>query len=140
MRGWSSEGLAIVKGVRGRHDGRRRNPWNEFECGSHYARSMASWSVLTALSGFGFGRHMLSFAPRLARDGRFACFWSVDGAWGLYQQQAGRVTLSVAYGQVRLQELGVPLSMVGLPAVSAAGRSALRLHRSLSRGDHLADL
>jgi len=26
------EGLSIVKGVRDRHDGERRNPWNEPKC------------------------------------------------------------------------------------------------------------
>jgi len=52
--GFLEEGLSIVKGVRDRHDGERRNPWNEFECGSHYARSMASWGLITALSGYEF--------------------------------------------------------------------------------------
>src|SRR5690606_27376078 len=42
----------VVKAVRDRHDGRKRNPWNEAEFGHHYARSMSSWSLLTALSGF----------------------------------------------------------------------------------------
>jgi uncharacterized protein (DUF608 family) len=120
--GLVDEGLAIVKGVRGRHDGLKRNPWNEFECGSHYARSLASWAVLTALSGFGFGRHTLSFAPRLSHDGRFACFWSVDGAWGLYRQEPGRASLSVAYGQASLRDLGVPTASVGgMPTVSRCG-------------------
>lgn len=36
--GWISEGLAIVEAVRDRHDGLRRNPWDEVECGHHYAR------------------------------------------------------------------------------------------------------
>ena len=52
--GLLDEGLAIVRGVRERHRGDRRNPWDEFECGHHYARSMASYAVLTALSGFSY--------------------------------------------------------------------------------------
>ncbi|MGQ9680974.1 MAG: GH116 family glycosyl-hydrolase [Anaerolineae bacterium] len=77
------EGLTIVKGLRARHDGIRRNPWNEMECGSHYARSLASWGLVTALSGFTFDltQGMIGFAPRLAYD-PFRCFWSVEGAWG----------------------------------------------------------
>jgi hypothetical protein len=46
------EGLAITKAVRDRYDGERRNPWNEVECGSHYARALASWSLLLGLSGY----------------------------------------------------------------------------------------
>ncbi|WP_432825311.1 GH116 family glycosyl hydrolase [Dactylosporangium sp. CA-092794] len=41
-------GLAIVNGVRGRYDGTRRNPFNEVECGDHYVRAMAGWSLLPA--------------------------------------------------------------------------------------------
>src|SRR4029453_7150349 len=37
------EGLAITKAVRDRYDGQRRNPWNEVECGNHYARALSSW-------------------------------------------------------------------------------------------------
>ena len=50
--GCVEEGLEIVEAVRDRHDGVRRNPWDEVECGHHYARSMASWALLLALSGF----------------------------------------------------------------------------------------
>jgi uncharacterized protein (DUF608 family) len=43
------EGFRIVRAVRNRYDGERRNPWNEVECGNHYARALASWSLLLAL-------------------------------------------------------------------------------------------
>ncbi|HIC89527.1 MAG TPA: hypothetical protein EYP04_09015 [Anaerolineae bacterium] len=107
--GLVEEGLTIVKGVRERHDGIRRNPWNEFECGSHYARSMASWAVLTALSGFSFDlpHGHLGFAPCLYQ-GDFRVFWSCGTGWGTYHQTADAVTLSVAYGRLRLKTLSAP--------------------------------
>src|SRR6185312_893520 len=40
--GLVSEGLEIVKAVRDRYDGEKRNPWDEVECGHHYARAMSS--------------------------------------------------------------------------------------------------
>ncbi|NLF01419.1 MAG: hypothetical protein GX601_10635, partial [Anaerolineales bacterium] len=43
--GLIDEGLAVVEAIRARFDGARRNPWNEQECGHHYARAMASWAV-----------------------------------------------------------------------------------------------
>lgn len=49
--GLLDEALAVVSAARSRHDGYRRNPWNEVECGHHYARSMASWALIPALSG-----------------------------------------------------------------------------------------
>ena len=43
MRGLVEEGLDVVRAARNRHDGSRRNPWNDIECGSYYARSMSAW-------------------------------------------------------------------------------------------------
>jgi uncharacterized protein (DUF608 family) len=86
--GFLEEGLAIVKAVRDRYDGYKRNPWNEVECGNHYARSMASWAVLTALSGFrcdAVARQM-EFNPALRYE-PFASFWSTGTAWGVYRQE-----------------------------------------------------
>jgi len=40
--------VKVVKAIRDRHDGLKRNPFNEPECGHNYARSMASWNVLLA--------------------------------------------------------------------------------------------
>ena len=54
FEGHIEAGLTIVKALRERHDGVRRNPWNEVECGYHYARSMASWGLILALSGFSY--------------------------------------------------------------------------------------
>ena len=88
--GHVAEGLAVVRGVRDRYDGRRRNPWNEVECGSHYARALASWSVLLALSGFSWSapERRLGFAPRV-NEGDFRCFFSAGTGWGVFSP-AGR--------------------------------------------------
>lgn len=40
----------VVKDVRDRFSGRRRNPFNEMECGDHYVRSMASFGLIHAWS------------------------------------------------------------------------------------------
>jgi non-lysosomal glucosylceramidase len=50
LEGLREEALAIVKAVRCRYDGTRRNPWNEFECGSHYARALASYGLWLAFN------------------------------------------------------------------------------------------
>ena len=137
--GFVEEGLAIARGVRARHDGVRRNPWNEFECGSHYARSLASWSLLTALSGFYFDlpNGTIGFDPRLrAHDWR--SMWSTGGGWGTYSQRfsetGGEATLSLAYGSLPLKAL--ILGSVREPAkvaVSLDGR-AIAAGASLKEG------
>ena len=78
MKDWSGSA------IRERYDGERRNPWNEFECGSNYARSMASYALLNAFSGFSFDlvQGMLGFDPVRSPQGKFRCFWSLDSGWG----------------------------------------------------------
>ena len=108
--GFVEEGLAIVKGVRDRYNGERRNPWNEFECGNHYARAMASYALLLALSDFFYSapRGLLRFAPRIYPED-FACFFSVDSGWGVVRQtdDAGyrRAEVQVHRGSLTLREV-----------------------------------
>ncbi|SCI09572.1 Predicted bile acid beta-glucosidase [uncultured Ruminococcus sp.] len=85
--GYFEEALKIVSAVRSRYDGVRRNPWNEVECGNHYVRSMASWGLLIAASGYGFDltKGKVSFAPKISQD-HFSCFFSTGKHWGVYRQ------------------------------------------------------
>ncbi len=46
--GYNKEATDVVEAVRDRHNGANRNPFNEPECGSYYARAMASWALLDA--------------------------------------------------------------------------------------------
>lgn len=116
--GLLAEGLAIVKGVRDRHDGERRNPWDEFECGHHYARAMASWSLLLALSGYGYSapEQSIRFAPRLTVED-FRVFFSTGTAWGLFRRQLspGQQTqaLEVRAGSFTLRRWSVALPAEG---------------------------
>ncbi|MFW5836069.1 MAG: hypothetical protein ACOCVK_01550, partial [bacterium] len=73
------------------------------ECGHHYARSMASWALIPALSGFrcDLAAGTVEFDPpeaALARGtatpggsgsaaaGEFRCFFSTGRSWGVYRQ------------------------------------------------------
>ena len=120
--GMVEKGLAIVEGVRARHDGIARNPWNEFECGHHYARAMASWSLLLALSGYHYSApaRRLSFAPRVNTHD-FRCFFSTGSAWGSYSQKVAGAKMTcrveVRYGVLSLRTLEV-----GLPDGVTASR------------------
>lgn len=106
--GFIEEGLTMVKATRQRHDGYRRNPWNEVECGHHYARSMSSWALLLALSGFRFDmvEGTMSFRPVINKD-NFSTFWSTGKAWGIYTQKKNPKTgrkesnVEVLYGNLQ---------------------------------------
>jgi len=101
--GMYDEGLEIIKSVRDRYDGKKRNPWNEIECGNNYARSMASFSFLPIISGFKFDGGKVEFNPMIDGDCRF--FWSVDSAWGEYIREDGKVTINVIEGDTGITRL-----------------------------------
>lgn len=41
--GYINEAVDLIEKLRARFNGKNRNPWNEMECGHHYARSLASF-------------------------------------------------------------------------------------------------
>ena len=45
-------GLRCISDVRARYDGKKRNLFDEAECGHYYTRAMASWAAVMALTGF----------------------------------------------------------------------------------------
>ena len=55
--------------MRERFSGRRRNPFDEAECGHHYGRALASWGLVLALAGFHYdGRDGASLSiPQVTR-------------------------------------------------------------------------
>jgi hypothetical protein len=81
------EGLSVVHGIHRRYDGNKHNPFNEVECGDHYARALASWSCLLAISGFQCDgpAAALGFAPKLSPED-FRCLFTASDGWGTYSQ------------------------------------------------------
>lgn len=113
--GLLEEGLSVVKAVRDRYDGFRRNPWDEVECGHHYARAMSSWGVLLALSGFSYsGPEMrMGFDPKMNADD-FRTVWTTGSGWGVFGQKAApgkpvALTLETGAGKLDLKELSIVL-------------------------------
>lgn len=107
FEGMPEEALEIVRGVRARYDGLRRSPWNEIECGNHYARSLASWGLLLAFSGASWDgpTRSLSFDPATA--GRVRSFFSTGGATGVVDLMPDRIVLQVDEGAERIDRLVV---------------------------------
>jgi uncharacterized protein (DUF608 family) len=118
QEGLVDEGLEVVKAVRARYDGERRNPWNEFECGSNYARSMASYTLLLALSGFTFDliKGKIGFNPSRMENREFRCFWSVGTGWGTFEIKTDSVTLTVRHGELEVKILELPILINCPPA------------------------
>lgn len=106
--GHIDEGLTIVKALRERYRGFNRNPWDELECGHHYARAMASWAVLLALSGYQYDgtTGFIAFSPKINTED-FSTFWSSGTGWGSFKLKGNEAVLKVEYGSLRVVKLGL---------------------------------
>ena len=131
--------MRCVEAVRHRYDGERRNPWNEFECGNNYARSMASYALLNAFSGFQFDmvNGTVGFQPVQSQNGEFSCFWSLDSGWGQFSMTSDHCSLEVLHGALHLQCLHLPfladtpeatLTLDGEPVDFTKQDGAITLH------------
>lgn len=107
MNGLVEEGMDIVRAARDRHDGSRRNPWNDIECGSYYARSMSAWQLVNAFSGLAadFVAGRLVFEPR--QDGDFRLFWSAGQGFGTIGRSGDALRIEVLGGTLEVAELVV---------------------------------
>jgi hypothetical protein len=145
--------LAHTRTLHDRYHASRRNPWNEVECGSHYARSMASYGLFTAVSGFEYHgpKGYIAFSPRLSPEDFRAAFTSAAG-WGTFAQKIKRnvqtETLDLKYGHLKLQTLAFDLpegKTAESVTVKVAGRECTARHVSRGRRvtitlDHAAQI
>ncbi|MFP4057933.1 MAG: GH116 family glycosyl hydrolase [Candidatus Brocadiia bacterium] len=130
------QALAICRGIHERYHPAKHNPYNEVECGDHYARALASWGVYTALAGYevhGPGGH-LGFAPRISPAKFQAAFTAPEG-WGSFAQRrdAGgqRERIEVRWGRLRLRSLAFALPQGLTPsrvAVAVDGEAVEATH------------
>ena len=131
FEGMYAEALTVVETARRRHDGERRNPWNEPECGHHYARAMSSWAVLVALNGFHYSapEKRLTLTPR-TRTSNLRSFWMLPSGWGTFthsQLAAGqKAEIRATEGTLALASLALegrgkarPVVKLGSETVSA---------------------
>ena len=100
-------GLRCIQAIRDRYDGLKRNPFDEAECGHHYARAMASWAAVLALSGFHYSavENTITFA---ASSDPCRYFWSNGYAWGVCRQTpnadgSSTVEITVLHGEIRVR-------------------------------------
>lgn len=104
MEGLTGEADAILDGVWGRYDGRRRNPYNEIECGDHYVRSLAGWSLLEARTGQRWNAvtGVLKLAP-LSDGDRWPLL--LDRGWGRISRTGDKAELECVHGLFSINEI-----------------------------------
>ena len=115
----TNEGLTLVKAIDERYNGTKHNPWNEIECGDHYARAMASWGVMMALQNYYYNgpEKIISFAPKVMEN-NFESFFTAANGWGNISQKRTAAlqqnNISLQYGSLQLAQL--QLQLTGKPS------------------------
>ncbi len=123
--------VRLLDATRARYDGRKQNPWNDIECGDHYVRAMASWTLLEAASGFTYeaASGAIGFRPVVDPASYRAPFVARDG-WGTFDQHIaddrGMVaSIGLAWGHLDLRSI-VLAAPDGVGAVSVSlGESSI---------------
>ncbi len=94
-RGMTDQSMRVVKAIRDRYDGEKRNPFNEIECGSNYARPMSCFALLPIASGFVFDmpHRAIGFKPVSKAD--ITVIWGVSDTWGTYERHGDKDTVTV---------------------------------------------
>jgi non-lysosomal glucosylceramidase len=140
--GMVTEALAICRAIHDRYHPSKRNPWNEVECGDHYARGMASHGVFLALCGFEYHgpKGHLGFAPRIRPDQFRAAFTAAEGWGALSQERSGGKqvsTIEVKWGRLRLNSVALELPDGTVRKVAAALNGAPLAARTEQEGARL---
>jgi uncharacterized protein (DUF608 family) len=134
--GLLQEALTIIRGIHERHDGMKHNPYNEVECGDHYARALASWGCLLALSGFEYDgpNATLGFDPHMQPE-NFKAFFSGAEGWGSLSQKqessSRTYTIELAYGKLPLKQL--KLNCEGIGGATTISKNGKTLPVKLNR-------
>jgi hypothetical protein len=136
--GMLDEGLECIADTRSRYDGEKRNPWDEAECGHHYARAMSAWTGILALSGFRYdgSKQAVTLAPRL-RQQKFRCFWSNATGWGefsvTHKKSDSSIRLAVIEGKLLCRSLEAEGPAQSTSAVLNGSSIAHRTTRNANR-------
>ena len=131
MIGEIGKGIEVFAAVRDRYRGHNRNPWNEIECGSNYARSMASYAAVPVLSGFSFDmpKGVIAFDPKVRRGGTFRSLWSTGTGWGEVKISDGIAVIEVVGGSLKVADIAVQGAHFDTAAIAAATAKPLQNER-----------
>lgn len=104
MMGRVEEGLDIVRTCRDRYDGRRRNPFNEYECGHWYARALASYGLIQGLTGVRFDAVDKTLYIE-STVGDFTSFLATETGFGTVTLKQGKPSLRVVSGDIPAEKV-----------------------------------
>jgi uncharacterized protein (DUF608 family) len=105
MHGRIKEGLDIVRAARARYDGRKRNPFDEYECGHWYGRALSSYGILQGLTGIRYDAVEKTLYIKPVIRGDFSSFISTETGYGLAGIKNKKPFLKVYSGKIEVKKV-----------------------------------
>ncbi|MBN1445790.1 MAG: hypothetical protein JW957_06760 [Candidatus Omnitrophica bacterium] len=99
------QALEIIRTVRKRYDGTRRNPFDEYECGHWYGRALSSYSLLQGFSGIRYDAVDKTLHIKPAVKGDFSSFLCTAAGCGLAGLKKGKPFLKVCSGKIEVKKI-----------------------------------
>jgi uncharacterized protein (DUF608 family) len=104
FQGEVDKGLDIVRTARSRYNGLIRNPFNEIECGSWYARALSSYALLEGLTGVRYDAVDKTLFID-SKVGDFRTFLSTATGFGTIELKGGIPTVEMASGNLEIKKI-----------------------------------
>lgn len=105
FEGYVEEGLEIVREILNRYDGIKRNPYNQYECGSWYARALASYSLIQALTGVRYDAVTKTLYIKSQIGKNFRSFLSTASGYATVGLKNGKPFIEVKNGNIEVQNI-----------------------------------
>ncbi len=105
MHGLVDEGMEIVKTARERYDGKKRNPYNEYECGHWYARAMSSYSMIQGITGVRYDAVERTLYINPSVEGDFRSFLSTASGYANVGVKNGEPFIEVKDGDIPVEKI-----------------------------------
>jgi len=107
LEGLVEEGLEIVQTCRNRYDGIIRNPFNEYECGSWYARALASYGLIQGLTGIRYDAVDKTLYVDSRVGDTFKAFLATETGFGNVGLKQGRPFVEMKSGDLDVKRIVV---------------------------------
>ncbi|MDX2190106.1 MAG: GH116 family glycosyl hydrolase [Bacteroidota bacterium] len=103
--GLYTEALAVAKTVHERYLKCGRY-WDHQEFGGHYFRAMGAWGIINGMIGMSINQGTFGFKPALPEK-NFKVFFSFPGGFGHLISDAGKVSINVLSGELKISKLNL---------------------------------
>ncbi len=104
----NDKALEIIKTARNRYDGKKRNPYDEYECGHWYARALSSYSLIQGYTGIRYDSVDKTLVIEKHHNDLTSFLSTADG-YGLVHIKDGEVTFEAIEGDVEINKIKSPV-------------------------------